>query len=533
MKRIYLILLISLGVLLSSCAMEELQTGEKAGEREVEISIATSGSSATRAPLDGEDTDVGDADGNEKRIDELDLLVFDEDGKYMYRREAYKLANSADTWRAMLSEYWDEMTIHFLANSRAILMALEAGSDAPVAGSTTWTALQTKLIDTNPARLVNTAAYQPLPMWGTGTVTLDPDLAPNKMTGIIQMLRSVASFDVYVLDGTIEANKATKDFTLTDIYAAYAADRGYLAAVATLPATDPVTYTIPAAMGTTAGNSGQLKATGVKSYTTEQGDFKGIAYQLYVYDNYANTVPADPTQNRPTRLIVSGYYKQTGDPLGWVKSYYPVDVTFNDTGEYRPVIRNWKYEFMVTSVTGPGKPTLEEALEAQNMDMNINIIQWDKNDVQIGVTGKYYVTMDKRAASLWRNAGARQVLELDYRFIDGLTANDFTFDFKKDEDGENYAYDNGDVVLGTPVTVGDVTTTIIRNEWFEVTMMQTPGIAGGDVSFEVKALQDYNADHDEDVVVVKYRNLEFEISINQYDISEEDWQDGGLIPADV
>ena len=538
MKKIYLILLAIGGVSLSSCTIQEVQIGGSTtgGAREVEISIATSGDYGTRAALDGDTTDLGRVD-YEDRIAELDLLVFDKDGKYMYRREAYKLTGSTGrTYRAMLSEYWEPMTIHFLANSRSILTAWETGANKPTVGSSTWDQVKLTLIDTLPTRLVNSTTYQPLPMWGTGKVTLQRDVAPNVMPGTIEMLRSVASFDLFVLDGTVPANTSTKDFVLTDLYAVHAADRGYLAADSIKPVVTPQQqYTIPAGMKTFTWQNGKvLHANGTSHYLNPEGkSFNGIAYQMYAYDNY-NSAVVDST-SRPTRLVVAGYYKQTDpDTTKWKKSYYPVDVSYSD-GKFRPVIRNWKYEFMVTAVTGPGKPTLDEARNAVNENLNISVIQWNKSDVEIGVTGKYYVSMDRRAATLWRDASASQTLKLGYVYIDNGTDNDFSVDFKKDSLGTSYLNDNGTVNSGTPSTAAGVTTTTIDNDWFEVTMKQTPATegGGGTVTFEVVAKQNYDADHAHDALVVTYRNLEFEISIDQINMSYADWIDGGHIPTDL
>ncbi|MDR2911801.1 MAG: FimB/Mfa2 family fimbrial subunit [Alistipes sp.] len=519
-----------MAILLTSCLSDEVPTDREPEPKEVEISIATSANApATRAPLDGSMVDAGDA--NENRIDELDLLVFDSAGKYLYRRQAYKLAGTTNTYRAMLHEYDGEMTIHFLANSRTMLEAWEVGTDKPTAGVSTWATVQPTLIDKNPARLV-AATFVPLPMWGTGKVTLDTGKAPTKM-GRVDMLRSVASFDLYVLDGRVAANRATKNFLLEDIYACYAANEGFIGAVEVTPATDPETYKIPATMKSSLlpSTGGTLRATNERSYTTVEGEFVGIAYQLFAYDNYFATVTGD-NDKRPMRLIVAGKYDPAGNPaVNGTTGYYPVDIIHDDT-KYRPVIRNWKYEFMVTSVSGPGLPSLEDARNAQNTDMNINIIQWNKDDVEIGVTGKYYVTMERRAAQLWRKAGASQTLRLDYRFLDNLTTNDFTFDFKK-ENGA-YLFDNGPVTKLGPTTTAGVTTTTIRNSRFEVVMTQIPAAAGGgEVSFRITALQDYDSAHHRDAATVKYRNLEFEITIDQIDISEEDWLDGGSIPADI
>lgn len=560
MKRIYLILLAVLGVLLSSCAMEELQTGGTDGAREVEISIATPGnSSGTRAPLDGAATDTGI--DNEKRIDELDLLVFDEDGKYMYRREAYKLSYPADTYRAKLDEYWDKpMTIHLLANSRSILTTLEAGSDAPEKGTSTWADIQPKLTD-DPSRLVK-STFVPLPMWGVGKVTLSKTSAPSYMTGYdgesetIEMLRSVASVDVFVMTANDKGEAKNTDFELTDIFAYYAADRGYVGITGTdetvagkltykytlpqIPKTAPnametdlnaveKTETVAGVMQ--AGNVisyGDIKTGPYKNYT-----FDGIAYQMYVNEN-DNVAVADD-KNRPTRIIVAGYYKQPAAPAPRVKSYYPIDFVYSEddtengiqVGDYRPLIRNYKYEFNVTAVTGPGLPSLPEAAGAQNSDLTLQVKFWNKADVEAGMTGKYYATMERKVSTLWRDAGAFDELGLVYSYLDNLDANDFTIEFETDA--------NGTEVKTGPTPHAGATTTVIENDWFEVTMIQTPatGGGGGKVDFRIVAKRDYDSVNNTEVVIVKYRNLQFKINIAQLNMSEEDWKDGGQIPTDL
>jgi len=257
-----------------------------------------------------------------------------------------------------------------------------------------------------------------------------------------------------------------------------------------------------------------LHATAIKNYVlADTKSYKGIAYQLYVYEN-----PAVQTGNndaRPTRVIIAGYYKQTGDPSGWVKSYYPIDIVYA-SGAYRPLIRNWKYEFKVNAVNGGGSGSLEEAAEAAPGDLNVDIIQWNKEDVEIGVTGKYYVTMERKKSLLWRDAGSTDEVGLTYRYYDGVPDNDFTIHFAGDDNGTEEAITGG-----------------IQNTYFKVVMTQTPGGNGGAVGFAITARKDYTASNSTETVVVNYRNLEFEIAITQVDSSEEDWNNGGEIPGDL
>jgi hypothetical protein len=352
-------------------------------------------------------------------------------------------------------------------------------------------------------------------MWGeSSSFTLSTSHAPTKLP-TIQLLRSVASIDLYV-----EQNSRTSDFILTDLYAYYAPDKGYLGAREVTPTTTPVTYMIPAGMTTSLTNvSGeQLHAVKVENYTRESKNYKGIAYQLYLYDNKYTS--RDGNDSRPTRAIIAGYYKQTGPESGWTKSYYPIDIVYSD-GSYRPVIRNWKYEFKVIGVNGPGSGSLEEAAEAAGVDLNVDIIYWNNEDVEIGVKGHYYVTMERKKASLWRPAGSTDLLGLTYDILDDGPA-DFTIDFR---DNANGSHTNFNVTNGAG----------IENDYFKVEMIQTHDQATntGSVSFKITALQNYTAGNAMEYVTVRFRDLRFEITIIHLDESDQDWIDGGNIDTNL
>jgi hypothetical protein len=348
----------------------------------------------------------------------------------------------------------------------------------------------------------------------SGSFTLSTSHAPTKLP-TIELLRSVASIDLYV-----EENARTSDFILTDIYAYYAPDRGYVGAREVTPTTTPVTYMIPAGMTTSLTNvSGkQLHALKVEDYLRSGKNYKGIAYQLYLYDN--KYISRNGNDSRPTRVIMAGYYKQSGPESGWTKSYYPIDIVHGD-GSYRPVIRNWKYEFNVTGVNGPGSGSLEEAAEAAGTDLNIDIIFWNKEDIEIGVKGHYYVNMERKKASLWRPAGSVDKLGLTYRILDDDPA-DFTINFRNDSNGTQTNFNLADGIG-------------IANDYFKIEMIQTHNQAtnSGAVSFTVTALQNYTAGHSTETVLVRFRDLLFEITITQVDKSDNDWDLGGSEEIDL
>lgn len=509
MKRYYPILLAALMYAGVSCQRgDSAPQPDTSKEVEIEISTAPQQSKSTRAPLDGQDKDTGDA--KERIVNTLDLLVFSAGDEFLYRREAVKLSSDENTFRALLVESEETLTVHLFANCQALLRTWEAGGTRT---GLSWETVHGQLADAQPERLVNSGDFQPLPMWGTLKDKISSTSSPTKW-GPVSMLRSVASIDLFV-----EQNTKTADFVLTDLFAYFAANKGFVGAIEKSSATPPKQYLVPADMATSlnAVEGTRMQATGKKQYTVVENSetltYDGIAYQMYIYENeYLNTSNGDA--KRPTRAIVAGYYKQTGDPADWEKSYYPVDLVY-DNGQYRPVIRNWKYEFKVTAVNGPGYPSLEEAARGATSDLNVNIISWNKDDVQIGVKGHYYVTMESKEVYLWRYRDDFKKLNLSYEVKDDDPAQ-FTIHFKDDSNGDETAVTNG-----------------IENDWFRVVMNQTPGTGGGTVEFTVTALQDYDKDHCEEFVKVKFRDLEFTVYITQLDSSEEDWDDGGDIPTDL
>jgi hypothetical protein len=261
-----------------------------------------------------------------------------------------------------------------------------------------------------------------------------------------------------------------------------------------------------------------MHADGVSSYEIlEGGDtntYDGVAYQMYFYGNGAlNTTDK---AHRPTRIIVAGEYKT--DSGVWKETYYPIDIV-NDDGTYRPVIRNWKYEFKVTSVNGIGYDTPQEAAEGAAVNLNVKVIPWDKDDVEIGVKGHYYVSVDTKNVTLWREAGSNQRANLSYEVLDDDPVA-FDFDFKDDTWG---------VQVDTPAT------STIENGYFTVKMAHTPGTGGGTVVFDVTAKQAM-AESDaprKEYLTVKMRDLVFTINITQLNSSEHDWDDGGDIPSEL
>jgi len=473
-------------------------------EKEVEIHIITD-RSTTRSAV----PDFGNE--QERRIDELDLLVFKED-RFQYSRRAYKI--SEGMYKVTLKVDNALLTAQVFANCRSLLESWETlgGHD-----DKSWMQIQAELKDNLPARLVSDEG-EVLPMWGYTAGSVSETQVTGWNTAVL--LRSVASVDAY-----IEQNVQTKDFILTDAHLYYAPDVGYLASA---PQGDGTYLPVsPSGMQTVLNT---LRASGVVQMAVENVEGQtvskdAVAGQLYLYDN--DTEPSDISATRKfTRLILAGYYQQP-DPLYLpgnqevdqrVKSYYPLDFVY-PSGQFRPIVRNWKYVFNVTKVTGAGYGSLEEAADEYPIHMDVDIIEWNREEVEIGIQGKYYLSMERKHAWLWRNAGSSDRLNLTYRILDDFPGESFAIEFTTGKNG-----------LQTSPDTGDPSRTIILNDYFRITLLHDSQYDKAE--FVVESLQDYTVGHDTEEVRVRFRDLEFYIIINQLDYREEDWNDGGEIPVD-
>ncbi len=509
---------------LASCIMDKVELGgggnDPASEvAEVEISIDT-GPSAAATRADEPASKLPDSGGRENTIGTLDLLIFATGGNFLYHREAQLVSTTTATesvYKVKLIETTTALDVHFLANCHDKMALFYNENDDVDPTQLYWNEIHAMLYDDAPAAIVDEAKY--LPMYGRLTgQTISTTTAPTRWNDKVELKRSVASLDVYV-----EELAATQRFTLQDLYVYRAASGGFLGELVE-GVDQQVEYAPVITTGLdseeddpeTEANEQTMRATPATTMTVEQGKtYDAIAYKMYVYPN-PYTVTGDLAK-RPTRIIVAGLW-QTGEV--YTRYYYPIDILDEETGDYMALARNHKYEFIITAVTGPGYKTLEEAQIGAPRNLNVEVIPWNKQEVQLGVKGHYYVTMEEKEVRLERYLGDSRQVSLGYEILDGFPA------------GLEMNFPAGGGTW-TPTANGGV----LENGFFRVDMVQTPdperaGI--GSVTFTVTALTTYNEANKAsytDKARVTFRDLFFEIDIYQLDSSDEDWGDGGDIPT--
>jgi hypothetical protein len=554
--------------LLASCSWKEPFDCGAIDEvdAEVEIRVSSAASGGTRAALDGNyGLEADNGVSHESEITTLDLLAFDHaTGRFLYRRVATEITTGNNRFRVQMKKIeGTTFDIYLFANCRGVIDRWEGSPGDKTAlnwedvrGALQFNEAEAKaLVDPEAALGDVDRTWNGLPMFNEElkNVDIDPDKTPTLWPNggeALLLRRAVASIDLYV-----QQNSGTRRFDLKGMFAWYAPNTGFPAAAVDDEADDyrvnsvsvPL-YLVPSNMtasltategvrnaeGTAWSTAPVLHAYRVRSVGASDGyTYQAIDYQIYLYENRYLDKALEAAGKRPTRIIMSGRYwtddettPDRNNPAGWQDAYYAIDMLesgSNGQSTYRPLIRNWKYELRVVGVTGPGYGNIEDAAVNEPIDLGLDVIPWNKDDVQVGVKGHYYVTMEEREALLWRDASHSKSLDLFYEIKDGGNAT-FTLDFKTG-DGQQ---DNG---AQASLTEG----TGIQNTYFEVEMVQThdTGNNKGSVIFTITALKPYTEGHNKNIVVVKFRELIFEIEIEQVDGSQEDWRDGGGILKDI
>jgi hypothetical protein len=460
----------------------------------VEIALSTAGATRTPTPQQG----IAEEDA----IDELDVLIFDKDQKYIGRRHAYKVNVSygyTNIYRATMP-VGDDYHIHLLANCKSLLDTHdpEKGSGTLLTTGTVWQTVREGLIDL-PTRLVPpSSGYASLPMWGTAA---NVDIQKDLITHVnIDMLRAVASVD-------LDAHTVQDSFKLQEVYLYYAPDKGYVAytGIPVAPAYNTVPY-VPTSMETTQ----------TTTYAVPVAASNKVLSKLYLYENPHNT--RDNAVKQRTRVIVGGQFKGKGDASWRAISYYPIDFIKHETNPaphdtYRIINRNWKYLFNIIEVTGPGYETPGIAVENFPVNMGVGVIEWSQVHEDVYIEGPFHISLARKEALLYKEAGSVDNLPV----TSNIPVDQLTMAFTTTTNGTQTSITNG-----------------IQNDWFKVeTIVTTTSSSTALTAFRVTALQGYDSAHANDTVKITFGRIKFEITIEQINQSQNGWDDGGGEETDL
>ncbi len=373
----------------------------------------------------------GDAFLPEIDIVEVDVLQFRPDGTFARRAVGTNITGNGtgdveagtgerDFETKLLAGTYDLVVI---ANARTRVNDAVNGTN----GVTAWdknTTMQDALdrlkitIDAEDCLFENgdggECVFNRLPMFG---ITQNRTVDKNNRNHTVEMVRMVAKVDVKY------GSQAVYDiFRLVAVNVYNQPLEGWVA---------PKISTWPTGNVSTSAYFGGAAAPSKASYTGSPSDSpirtggvssEGITGQIYLFE-----VPAGSQTGRDTNtcLVVEGRYNP--DQSNWTlvePSYYRVDFRRN-TGtaqdpvwEYMPLLRNHHYTVSVTSVTGPGYPTPEDAFYG-SARLEAEIVDWSQKPQNVIIDGQYFLAVDKDLVEL-KGSGRRKefTAETNYNISD-------------------------------------------------------------------------------------------------------------------
>ena len=306
----------------------------------------------------------------DSEIRNVDVLVFDEDGKFMERVkvDGGELTPSGTeiSFSIRLDATSKRRVIHLVTNGRTpdgVTDRLNFGDVTPaMSESVAMLALKTS---TFTGALVDNV--MPLIMWGR--VELPTGINIVTKADNVKLLRAVAC--VQVKKGAVDATNGLNDFTVQSITVNKGADCGYLTPTNYSTTVTPVT--------------GRPLSGSTLNYANGWSD--GETPSLYIYERNC-------TSGDYMGVIIKAMYKGK-------EGYYKV-VMVDNGGTPLNVVRNHRYIITVVSVNGPGYASVTDAINfAPSNALKVELTDEDSDFPCIVADAQHRMTMSNNVFNLY------------------------------------------------------------------------------------------------------------------------------------
>ena len=306
----------------------------------------------------------------DSEIRNVDVLVFDEDGKFMERVkvDGGELTPSGTeiSFSIRLDATSKRRVIHVVTNGRTpdgVTDRLNFGDVTPaMLESVAMLALKTS---TFTGTLVDNV--MPLIMWGRVELPTGINIVTNADN--VKLLRAVAC--VQVKKGAVDATNGLNDFTVQSITVNKGADCGYLTPTNYSTTVTPVT--------------GRPLSGSTLNYANGWSD--GETPSLYIYERNC-------TSGDYMGVIIKAMYKGK-------EGYYKV-VMVDNGGTPLNVVRNHRYIITVVSVNGPGYASVTDAINfAPSNALKVELTDEDSDFPCIVADAQHRMTMSNNVFNLY------------------------------------------------------------------------------------------------------------------------------------
>jgi hypothetical protein len=249
-----------------------------------------------------------------------------------------------------------------------------------------------------PANLDGKKDMKPFPMWGETSYEVLNKTSSFNGTKEIRMLRALARMDVglkYKKTSSAENFEGIKGYRLETVHVYRVPNKGFVIPEATNYSDTLVSApSVPSDISllqpgiTGKGDEGLTYTAGIQG--TESGVVSGISHSIYLPENSVST------DSKNTTLVIG-----ITDTISHRLRYYKLKMKSNTTsGKTEPVLRNYRYVYSVTAVTGMGYDTPEDALNGTDGGIDYSVIAWNDLNSDIWMSGQYYFKIDQKQMKL-------------------------------------------------------------------------------------------------------------------------------------
>lgn len=360
-------------------------------------------------------------------------------------------------------------------------------------------------------KLVSDPAYTAAPvlaaggfvMWGEADELVSATRRPQKVT--VNMIRAVARVDIGVginpgkWDGKDAAGTAIP-FVLKKVFIFKPNDK-----CAFIPQAG--TYDAMAKRVTKPTPAGDVCATPFEYDVQPAGTSPAaLATSLTatIYLPEANVKQGENAQSGDLKhtdrcaIVVQGSYS------GHTDTFYRIDFHNGNGTEIADLLRNHRYQASITSVSGDGETTAQEAYKSRRVNISATVLGWNDWSQDVVFDGTDHVYVKQKSILLPGNVGQTGTI--------GIESNVEPAEWQMSLDGGSFS-----------------TNETISNTDFEVTKPAQK--AGGSLLIRTRNML-VNGQTKSATLRVKIHRLEFSISIEQHPDIPEDWVDGGEFPKD-
>lgn len=308
----------------------------------------------------------------EHEVKELDLLLFDKDDKFQDRITI--LTNEIDQVGQIVKTHVNVKRENYrfvlVANASSVVNSITMPQ-----GEDKVTILeQFEYSYTSKWASDGNGTYQNIPMYAESSV-IDMGAASGSSSNRIlnvNLIRMLARIDV---------NVSASNFTLKEVYLCNYNTNGYIAPSWSKP---PLSPNLPITLHPKKGASNALL------YKVSNLSLSETIYTFESLSTSDDNGIEDENRKGATCLVVKGVYNNRD-------YYYRIDFTYDGTsgsvtGNYMPLLRNYKYVVDIKTASGIGYTSLEEALDSYTITSNLKtrIITYNEGEVKdVSYNGQY------------------------------------------------------------------------------------------------------------------------------------------------